>query len=421
MLTRSIDLEPLDLQFGKNFFQYSKRAFTAVAVTAVAIAALDLASLGGVKSAIAHVRNGGDIGSLEFNFAKVDFAEWPDRLRAGIGQISVLPVGPSVTLVIPRDAAPKFASKPADKIVVVASNSTPKPAPKRADKAASSPVAGLVATRKSDAVEFAMYAPTSEQMPASLPTPAAVAPASVAAQAPAPVLTAPSSAYALAPANTTLDEYPAPERIQLASLTSGALTAEETPSAMLPAPTPIPLAMVPMPIPAPGVPPPSPAQRLKLDDKDYAKAERCLANAVYWESRSEPVKGQEAVAQVVMNRVFSGFYPNDVCSVVYQNAHRHLACQFTFACDGKRKVINERGAWARANRIAKQTLDGRIYVPAVAKSTHYHATYVHPYWTREMRKMVRYGIHNFYRPYAWGNGAGEPVWGVAALAENKKR
>lgn len=189
----------------------------------------------------------------------------------------------------------------------------------------------------------------------------------------------------------------------------------------LPQVAPIPLSMVPMPIPAPGVPPPSPAQRLKLDDKAYAKAERCLANAIYWESRSEPIKGQEAVAQVVMNRVFSPFYPNDVCAVVYQNAHRRLSCQFTFACDGKRKVINERGAWARANRIARQTLDGKIYVTAVAKSTHYHATYVHPYWTREMRKMVRYGIHNFYRPYAWGNGADQPVWGSAALAQNKKK
>ena len=120
--------------------------------------------------------------------------------------------------------------------------------------------------------------------------------------------------------------------------------------------------------------------------KAYAKAERCLANAIYFEARSEPVRGQMAVAQVVMNRVFSGFYPNDVCAVVYQNAHRHLACQFTFACDGKRKVINERGAWARANRIAKQTLDGQLYVRRSAKSTHYHALYVHPNWVREMHQ-----------------------------------
>ena len=174
-----------------------------------------------------------------------------------------------------------------------------------------------------------------------------------------------------------------------------------------------------LPPPAPGAPQPSPAQRLHLDEKAYAKAERCLANAIYFELRGEPVRGQEAVAQVVMNRVFSGYYPNDVCSVVYQNAERHLACQFTFACDGKRKTINERGAWARANRIAKETLDGQVYVPEVAKSTHYHAVYVHPNWVGEMKKMVRYGIHNFYRPIAWGNGADNPVWGIGP--QNKKK
>jgi spore germination cell wall hydrolase CwlJ-like protein len=178
--------------------------------------------------------------------------------------------------------------------------------------------------------------------------------------------------------------------------------------------------MVPMPRAAPGVPPPSPAQRLKLEGKEYARAEKCLANAVYFEARSEPVRGQMAVAQVVVNRAFSGFYPNDICGVVYQNAHRHLSCQFTFACDGKSKAITERGHWARAVRIAKQTLDGQIYVPEVAKSTHYHAIYVHPNWVGEMKKLVRYGLHNYYRPYAWGNGAEEPVWGSGAMAQAKK-
>ena len=70
------------------------------------------------------------------------------------------------------------------------------------------------------------------------------------------------------------------------------------------------------PKPSPPIPPPSPAYRLKLDDKAYAKSLRCLANAVYFEARSEPIRGQMAVAQVVMNRVFSDFYPNDVCGVV---------------------------------------------------------------------------------------------------------
>ena len=86
-----------------------------------------------------------------------------------------------------------------------------------------------------------------------------------------------------------------------------------------------------------------PAERLNLDDKQRAKSEKCLAEAVYFESRGEVKRGQIAVAQVVMNRVFSGFYPNNVCGVVYQNAHRKLACQFTFACDGIPDVVERAG------------------------------------------------------------------------------
>ena len=84
----------------------------------------------------------------------------------------------------------------------------------------------------------------------------------------------------------------------------------------------------------------TPAERLGLfDEKSRAKSEKCLAEAVYFEARGEAVRGQIAVAQVVMNRAFSGFYPNTVCGVVYQNKHRHLACQFTFACDNNPDVI----------------------------------------------------------------------------------
>jgi hypothetical protein len=165
-------------------------------------------------------------------------------------------------------------------------------------------------------------------------------------------------------------------------------------------------------------PPPSPAQLLDLKGDHYDKAERCLAQAVYFEARNEPVRGQMAVAQVVMNRVFSPYYPKDVCSVVFQNAHRHLSCQFTFACDGKPEAIRERGAWARAQRIARQTLDAQIWLPEVAKATHYHAAYVRPNWIRDMRVMVRHGLHTFYRPRNWGDGAKEPGWGTAAAAES---
>jgi spore germination cell wall hydrolase CwlJ-like protein len=159
--------------------------------------------------------------------------------------------------------------------------------------------------------------------------------------------------------------------------------------------------------------PKSPAERLNLSGIKRAKAEKCLSNAVYFESRSEPVRGQIAVAQVVMNRVFSGYYPGDVCGVVYQNAHRHLACQFTFACDRIPDIVTDQESWARAQRIARETLDGKLWLPEIAKSTHYHASYVHPYWVRAMKKNSKIGLHNFYRPRKWGDGSDEPSWGSA--------
>ncbi len=157
--------------------------------------------------------------------------------------------------------------------------------------------------------------------------------------------------------------------------------------------------------------PQSPAERLALSGKTRSKAEKCLANAVYFEARGEPVRGQIAVAQVVMNRVFSPFYPDNVCGVVYQNADRHLACQFTFACDGVPDVVTEPDAWQRAKRIARDMLDGKLWLPQVSKATHYHAYWVHPDWVSEMHRLSHIGVHTFYRPRAWGDGAKEPSWG----------
>jgi spore germination cell wall hydrolase CwlJ-like protein len=173
----------------------------------------------------------------------------------------------------------------------------------------------------------------------------------------------------------------------------------------------------------------TPAERLGLaDEKSRAKSEKCLAEAVYFEARGEAVRGQIAVAQVVMNRAFSGFYPNTVCGVVYQNKHRHLACQFTFACDNNPDVIREPDMWERAKKIAKAMLDGQLWLPEVDKSTHYHAYYVHPSWVSEMKRMYKFGVHTFYRPRAWGDGSEAPSWGTpqqtaaisAQLAEEAK-
>jgi len=149
--------------------------------------------------------------------------------------------------------------------------------------------------------------------------------------------------------------------------------------------------------------PKTPAERLSLSGPQRAKSEKCLAEAVYFESRGEVKRGQIAVAQVVMNRVFSGFYPNNVCGVVYQNAHRKLACQFTFACDGIPDKIEEPDMWEQAKEIARDMLDGKLWLPEIGHSTHYHAYWVHPSWVGEMRKLYKIGVHSFYRPRAWGD------------------
>jgi hypothetical protein len=156
----------------------------------------------------------------------------------------------------------------------------------------------------------------------------------------------------------------------------------------------------------------TPAERLGLfDDKSRAKSEKCLAEAVYFEARGEAVRGQIAVAQVILNRAFSGKYPDSVCGVVYQNKHRHLACQFTFACDSHPDVIREPDMWDRAQKIAKAMLDGQLWLPEVDRSTHYHAYWVRPSWVSEMKRNWKYGVHTFYRPRKWGDGSDAPSWG----------
>ncbi|HWV42818.1 cell wall hydrolase, partial [Pseudorhodoplanes sp.] len=157
--------------------------------------------------------------------------------------------------------------------------------------------------------------------------------------------------------------------------------------------------------------PRTPAERLGLSGATRAKHAKCLANAIYFEARGEVERGQMAVAQVILNRAFSGYYPGNVCDVVYQNAHRHLACQFTFACDNHKDVVRDQPRWEVATRIAEDALDGKFWLPEIGKATHYHATYVNPWWVRTMTKHSRIGVHIFYRPKRWGSLDEIPVWG----------
>jgi spore germination cell wall hydrolase CwlJ-like protein len=136
-----------------------------------------------------------------------------------------------------------------------------------------------------------------------------------------------------------------------------------------------------------------------------ARALECLTNAIYYEAGQEPAAGQQAVAQVVLNRVRHPAFPASVCGVVYQGSTRSTGCQFTFTCDESLTRAPEPAAWNRARKVAKAALAGFVQ-PAVGNATHYHADYVAPYWAPTLAKTAAIGAHIFYR---WSGGWGQPA------------
>ncbi|MGE0501622.1 MAG: cell wall hydrolase [Rhizobiaceae bacterium] len=135
----------------------------------------------------------------------------------------------------------------------------------------------------------------------------------------------------------------------------------------------------------------------------FSSAEQaCLANGIYFEARGEDLKGQAAVAQVILNRVRNPTYPNTICGVVYQNDGWRNRCQFSFACDGKKDRITSPANYRVAKDIAMAVTAGKVFIPEVGSSTHYHATYVNPRWSHTMKKMKKIGLHVFYRTYGGG-------------------
>jgi len=128
-----------------------------------------------------------------------------------------------------------------------------------------------------------------------------------------------------------------------------------------------------------------------------AAEHQCLAEAVYYEARSETRSGQLAVADVVKNRVKSKHYPNTICGVVYEGAHRPFACQFSFACDGSMERRPNGAAWQRSKDVAQLSLTG--FVPNLTKnSTHYHTVEINPDWAETLEFKAKIGFHKFYRP-----------------------
>jgi Cell wall hydrolyses involved in spore germination len=133
-----------------------------------------------------------------------------------------------------------------------------------------------------------------------------------------------------------------------------------------------------------------------------AREQQCLASGIYFEARGESVKGQAAVAQVILNRVRNPAYPSTICGVVYQNEDWRNRCQFSFACDNIRDRVNSKRHWKMAREIALAVTAGKIWLKEVGSATHYHAVYVRPAWARTMKKVGRIGLHVFYRTYGGG-------------------
>ncbi len=123
---------------------------------------------------------------------------------------------------------------------------------------------------------------------------------------------------------------------------------------------------------------------------------RCLAEALYFEARGESVKGQFAVAEVIMNRVDSPAYPDTICGVITQGTGRKYGCQFTYTCDGHKEVIGEPRAFERVGKVAKVMIKGATR-SLTNGATHYHTRAVSPRWARTFPRTATIGVHHFYR------------------------
>ena len=131
-----------------------------------------------------------------------------------------------------------------------------------------------------------------------------------------------------------------------------------------------------------------------FDPRTVAKS--CLAQAVYFEARSESVLGQLAVATVILNRAKAENYPSSICGVVYQGAARLTGCQFSFTCDGQPNLPQIDRAWETALAVTAMALSDDRPVGSVAAATFYHADYVTPYWSKSMNRLTKIGRHIFY-------------------------
>jgi len=135
---------------------------------------------------------------------------------------------------------------------------------------------------------------------------------------------------------------------------------------------------------------------LRAGGAERARAVLCMTQAVYYEAAFEPLEGQQAVAQTVINRMRHPYFPKSVCGVVYQGSAVPIYCQFSFTCDGSLERTPIPAYWARAQQVAEAALNGFV-ARSVGSATFYHADYVFPRWGPTMVRIVQLGAHIFYR------------------------
>jgi spore germination cell wall hydrolase CwlJ-like protein len=124
---------------------------------------------------------------------------------------------------------------------------------------------------------------------------------------------------------------------------------------------------------------------------------QCLAEAIYFESRGEPIAGQIAVAEVVLNRTRSRSFPGTICGVTKQGVGSGRGCQFSYACDGLSDVMKASAARDRSEKLARLMIDGRPRIVS-GGATYFHTRTIRPDWSRKFDRTVTIGQHMFYRP-----------------------
>lgn len=126
----------------------------------------------------------------------------------------------------------------------------------------------------------------------------------------------------------------------------------------------------------------------------------CLSEAIYFEARGEPVRGQAAVGEVILNRVASAEFPSTVCAVVNQGTGARDACQFSYTCDGKPETVRDVKAYERGRKLSALLLSG-AHVDLTGGALYYHTRAVNPYWAALFNRTTTIGAHHFYNSDEW--------------------